>query len=506
MQQRRKLGLILAVILTVSLFLGMATTTYAESAVKTINIFSLNAFHGRLEADRGIAGAALVGAYVKHYRDPANDVLVDAGNYLQGTAVSTATYGAPVVEFYNMLGMDAAVVGNHEFDWGVPKLAETMAKASFPLLSANIVGADGTPIDWAKPYVIVEKNGLKVGIIGLINPDHKSAINVDYVKDLEFKDAAETANALIPEVRAAGADIVVLVGTIGGVTDEAGVASGDLIDFAGKVQGADAIVGSLHATVTTMVNGVPVVQAFRYGEKLGHITLSYDTAAKKVVESAVEVLDIKENTLTLEPDAEIAAMVAGYSDELNKTYSVKIGSLDKDLVRVGGEENPIWNWVADSMRESAGTQIAFTNPGGLRADMAAGDININGIYQVMPFPNTIVKGEMTGADFKAFLEQVATIGVIPMSGVVFQYDSTAAEGCRVVNVTLADGTAINDAAVYTVATNNFFAGGTDGYTLLANFAWTDTAVMIRDAMIANVNANGTIKSDIDGRLVDVSKK
>lgn len=474
-----------------------------EDTVKTIDIFSLNAFHGRLEEDRGTVGAALLGAYVKQNFEPENDILVDAGNYLQGTAVSTATYGEPVVEFYNMLQMDATVVGNHELDWGTEKLAETMEKANFPLLSANIVNKDGSAIDWAKPYVIVEKNGVNIGIIGLINQAHAKAISADYMKDIEFKDAAETANALIPEVREAGADVVVLVGTIGGVTDADGVSSGALIDFAEAVEGADAIVGSLHALVSMKVKDVPVVQAFRYGEKFGHITLSYDTEKKEVVDSAVEIIDVLDNPQALEADAEIATMVAKYADELNATYSVKIGSVDQDLVR--GVDSPISNWVTDSMRESAGTQIAFTNPGGIRADVAAGDLNINAIYEVMPFPNTIVTGEMTGAEIKAFFEQVATVGIIPMSGVVFQYDLSKEEGSRVVSIALADGTALEDEQVYTVATNNFFAGGTDGYTELANYEWTDTAVMIRDAMIENVKANGTISTELDGRLVNVAE-
>ncbi|MDR2505515.1 MAG: 5'-nucleotidase C-terminal domain-containing protein [Oscillospiraceae bacterium] len=505
MRFQKRACLLLALLVAISLAFGGTIAAAEDSTVKQINIYSLNAFHGRLEADRGTPGAAVVSAYIKNYLNPETDILVDAGNYLQGTAVSTATYGAPVVDFYNAIGMTATVVGNHEFDWGVARLAETMAKADFPLLSANIVNADKSAIDWAQPYTLVERDGITIGIIGLINPSHRSAINVDYLKGLVIEDAAEIANALIPKVRAEGADIVVLVGTIGGLTDDAGVAYGDLIDFAGKVQGADAIVGSLHATVSTKVNGVPVVQAYRYGTMLGHIALSYDTETNTVVDSGVEVLPIDGNPLALEADSDVAAIVAGYADELNATYSVTVATLANALTRGAGVESAIGNWVTDSMRESAQTQIAFTNPGGLRADLPAGDININSIYEVMPFPNTVVHGEMTGAQLKSFLEQVAAVGIIPISGVKFTYDLSKDAGGRFVSVTLSDGSPIEDEAVYTVATNNFLAGGTDGYTELANVEWTDTAVLVRDAMIENVKANGTISEELEGRLVDLAK-
>ena len=474
--------------------------------IKQIDLLSINAFHGRMESDESTVGAAKLASYINYYRNknPKYTVVLDAGNALQGTALTTVTYGKPVVDFYNRISLDAMCVGNHEFDWGVKQLTDTMKFAKFPLVSANI-NENGKPASWTSPYVMLNKGGIKIGVIGLINPKHKDAIAAENMKDIEFVDAVNKANALIPEVKAKGADIVVILANIGGVTDPVtGVASGDLLDFAKQVKGADAIIGSLQDTVVTKVNGIPIVEAFRYGEKLGHIQLSYDLKNKKVVGSSVSLIDVINDNLKLSPDVNIQSMVDGYAKELNAINEVPIGTLDKDLVRTAGESE-IGNWVVDSMRESAKTQIAFTNPGGIRADLKAGNITINNIYMVMPFPNTIVTGNMTGIQIKAFLEQCASVGPIPLSGIKFTYDSSKEVGKRLVTVTLSDGTPINDKDNYTVATNNFLAGGKDGYTTVADTEWTDTTVLIRDAMINNVKTNEGITAKIEGRIIDIGK-
>jgi 2',3'-cyclic-nucleotide 2'-phosphodiesterase/3'-nucleotidase len=469
--------------------------------IKTIDILTLNAYHGRLEADNESVGAAALATVIKKHKvlNPEGTILLDAGNALQGTSLSSATYGKSVVDFYNRIGMDAMCVGNHEFDWGVEKLTKTMEFAKFPLLSANIY-ENGKRVKWAKPYEIIEKNGVKIGVIGLIEATHKERIAKVHVETLEFKDAAEEANLLIPKVRKEGADIIVLLSNIPGITDaETNEVSGNLIELAKKVKGADAVVGSLHKTVCTKVNGIPVVEAYRYGEKIGHITLEFNIKDKKVINSKVELINVK-----IEEDKEVAEMINKYAEDLKAYNETVIGKTDKDLKR-SSTENEIGNWSADSIRESAGTQIAFTNPGGLRADLSAGDITINDVYKVMPFPNTVVKGKMTGKQIKAFFEQCITVGVIPVSGIKVEYDLSREEGNRVVKLTLSDGTVIDENKTYTAATNNFLAGGKDGYTILGDIEWEDTTVLVRNAMIENVEINGGIKCKIEERVKDISK-
>ena len=344
-----------------------------------------------------------------------------------------------------------------------------------------------------------------VGIIGLIDPSHYNSIASSSLEGLAFMDAALTANHYIGELRAEGVDVVILLAMVPGWTNADGTASGNLIDLAYAVPGADAIVGSLHNEVATVVDGTPVVLAWRYGEKLGHITLAYDTSNRRVVSSSVELIDVIGNPLKLEADTAIATMLDGYVQLLKEANTKVIGTVDKDLAR-GSGETAIGNWIVDAMNESAHSQIAFTNPGGIRADLKAGPITGNDIYAVCPFPNTICTTTMQGEQLLRFLEQCATIAPIPISGLKFGFDKNRSEGSRLIFAELMDGTPIQKDQMYAVTTNSFLKDGKDGYTVLGeNTGWVDTSVLMRDAMTQYVQKYGTIRTVLDGRIVNLTK-
>lgn len=490
--------------------LASAVLLFANAVVEEpdpvrLDIYSTNAFHGRLEADDG-AGAALLAAYIEHFREENPDmVMLDAGNALQGTAVSTFFDGKPVVEFFNMAGYDALNCGNHEYDWKPSALKEIVKDAQAPFLGANVITRNGKPVDFTVPYTIVERAGVGVGILGLIDPGHFDAIAASSLEGLAFIDAAAVANYYIPIMRRQGADVIVLLAMVPGHTDENGVAQGNLVELAKDVEGADAIVGSLHDEVAAVIDGKPVVLAWRYGEKLGHISLVYDRTSGKVVDGSAEVIQVKGNPLGLEPDKEVAEMVASYAEKLKEANSKPIGKVSKTLPR-GGGETAIGNWIVDSMKESAHAQIAFTNPGGIRAELPAGEITGDAIFKICPFPNTICVATMKGGTLLRFLEQCASVAPIPISGVRFSFDKNLPEGQRVVEAALSDGTPIEEGADYRVATNSFLKDGKDGYTVLAEVdGWEDTGVLMRDAMTAYVLSHGEVNAETEGRITDLTK-
>lgn len=504
---KKCLRFLITMLLMVSTLFLVTAQPIAERPpeIVSLDIYSTNALHGRLENDDG-AGAALLGSYIHHFRTQNPDmIMLDAGNALQGTAVSTFFDGKPVIEFFNLAGYDALNCGNHEFDWKPSDLVKIMKDANFPFLGANIITRDAKPVDFTTPYVILNRGGVSVGIIGLIDPSHYNSIASSSLEGLAFMDAALTANHLIPILRGKGVEVIVLLAMVPGWTDENGKAEGNLIDLAYAVPDADAIIGSLHNEVVTTIEGTPVVLAWRYGEKLGHINVHYDKANKRVVSSQVELITVKGDPLHLGEDAPIARMLKKYTDALKESNTKQIGIVEKALVR-GPGETAIGNWIADAMNESAKSQIAFTNPGGIRADLPAGPITGDGIYKVCPFPNTICTTTMEGSQLLRFLEQCATLNPIPISGLKFGFDKNLPEGSRVLFADLMDGTAIKGDVLYKVTTNSFLKDGKDGYTVLGeNLGWIDTSVLMRDAMTQYVMKYGTVKAELEGRIVDLTK-
>ncbi|WP_427340362.1 5'-nucleotidase C-terminal domain-containing protein [Caloranaerobacter sp. DY30410] len=479
------------------------------STIKRIDILTSNDFHGKLEGGYE-AGAAKFAAYMQYYKNmnPEGTVILNAGDAFQGTPMSNLLRGKPVVEMMNMIGFDAMTIGNHEFDWGIEAILDTLKNANFDLVVANIY-ENGKPVDWAKPYTIIEKNGVKIGIIGLATPETAITAHADYVGSYEFKDPVEICNKLIPEVKQQGAEIIILLGHLPATQDkETKEITGELADLAKGVTGADAAIGGhSHSQVAGIINGIPVIQAYKHGRMIGHITLYYDTKAKKVVGNNIELIEVRKGNLNIEPDAKVQAMVDKYNEELKPIFGEVIGKTETDIVRDYNNESAMGNWITDVMREKAGVQIAFTNAGGIRTDLTAGDITVGDIFEVMPFDNTIVTGEMTGAQIKAILEQSVTLykGMLQISGMKFTYDSTKPEGERVIDIYLEDGTPIEMDKTYTVATNDFLAGGQDGFVTLKEVKWTNTFILLRDALIENVRNNKTISPKVEGRITDVSK-
>ncbi|MDF2592421.1 MAG: 5-nucleotidase, partial [Clostridia bacterium] len=200
--------------------------------------------------------------------------------------------GNPVMAIMNDIGFEAMSIGNHEFDWGLEKLQGLSDKADFPFLAANIVmkGTNTTP-KFAEKYVIVKRDGLNIGIIGLATPETLSKTKAENVAAYDFKNPAETVNALVPELKKAGADIVVVLSHLGAAQDsKTQVITGEAAELAKAVTGVDAIIaGHSHLTVAGRVNNIPIVQAYYNGRSVGHIDLIVDSATKQIVENNVYV-------------------------------------------------------------------------------------------------------------------------------------------------------------------------------------------------------------------------
>jgi 2',3'-cyclic-nucleotide 2'-phosphodiesterase/3'-nucleotidase len=481
--------------------------------VKKLDLLTTNDFHGMMEGGYE-AGAAKLAAYLEYYKgmNEEGTILLDAGDSFQGSPMSNLLFGEPVVKFFNEMGYTATVVGNHEFDWGIDKITETMKDngATYPLLTANVY-KDGKLAEWATPYLLTDVNGVKVGVLGLTTPDSAVTAHKDFVGEFTFEDPIKISNAMVKELESKGAEVVIALGHIPADQDrETGEITGELVDLVKGVDGLDAAIGGhSHRVVTGMVNDTAVVMGYKHGRMIGHVTLYYDTVTDEVVKTVVEAIEVRKGELDVEENAVVAEMVAGYAKELEPVFGEVVGTFTKELTRNYNAPSEAGNWFTDVMRAQSGVDFAFTNAGGIRADIDAGEVTVQEIYTIMPFDNKTVTSEMTGKDILALLEQGCTLqkGMLQISGLTFTYDSSKPEYSRVVEVTMADGTKLDPEKTYTVATNDFLAGGQDNYKTLADFTFSDAyqAELIRDQLIEELKAAKEFTPDGTLRAVDVAE-
>lgn len=493
-------------------FLQKYLKNYKDFGIREIDIFATNDFHGALEGGYE-AGIAKMASVFEDYKmeNPKGTIILDAGDRFQGTPLSNVFYGKPVAEAFNSIGYSAATVGNHEFDWGIDKVLDTREEVgvTFPLIAANIYDKSTNKLaEWAEPYTIIERNGVKIGIIGLATPDTLETAKLEFIKDYDFKDPIEITNALVPEVREAGADLVILLTHIPAYQDrDTKEITGPLADLANGVSDVDGIIGGhSHKAVSGIINGIPVVEGYKNGRMLSHLTIYYDMDNNEVVNSYADVVEVRKTTLPVEPDVEIQSIVDIYNVDVKPIFDVVIGTTTVDLTRDFNNESNVGNWMTDLMKEKAMTQIAFQNAGGIRTDLPAGDLTIGDIFTLMPFDNTIVTAEMTGAQIKSVLEQSVTLykGMMQISGLTVKYDSTKPEYERIIEITLEDGTPLEMDKIYTVATNDFLSGGQDGYKTLGEVDWTNTYELVRESMIEKIKEVKEIAPAVEGRMIDLS--
>ncbi|HXF94863.1 MAG TPA: 5'-nucleotidase C-terminal domain-containing protein, partial [Gemmatimonadales bacterium] len=245
----------------------------SEGDSTLLRILTIADFHGALlprtwawSEGRPVGGAAALKTWLDSLARACGcpTVRLDAGDQMQGTAISALAYGRPALDVLNTFGLDAAAVGNHEFDWSVDTLRVRIGAARYRFLAANITDPSGSARpEWAEPWALIERGGAKVAVIGLAYPGTATSTAPWNVRGLRFGDPADAVRRALPGVRAAGADFVIVLAHEGAVCDSAGCRGG-IVDLARRLDSAavDLIVaGHTHRVVRTTVNGIPIIQA-----------------------------------------------------------------------------------------------------------------------------------------------------------------------------------------------------------------------------------------------------
>ncbi|HUK64485.1 MAG TPA: 5'-nucleotidase C-terminal domain-containing protein, partial [Dongiaceae bacterium] len=485
----------------------------------TIRVLEITDFHGAIlggarerRTGRPIGSSVALAAQLKRLtrENPEGTVLVDGGDWYQGTMISNLAFGRPVVEQMNALGEVAAAIGNHEFDWSVDTLERRVHEFKGAALGANMIQRkNGKRPSWVRADTTVTRRGVRVGILGLCYPLTPTVTLPANVAMLRFDDDSATAVPIVKRLRHAGATVVVGVGHIPGNSDSLRRPTGDIARLARGVPGVDVWYGGhSHNQIVGEVNGVPTMISGAHGEVIGVCDLVTDPVRHRVIEHRFRLETVYADELP--PDSAMAANVERWNRDIGPLAAEVVGASAAPVTRSGGE-NLIGELVSDAMRAGPGIDIAMTNSGGLRADLPAGPITRGGIYEVMPFENTVVTMKLSGAEVRRALEDGLRHGrVTQVSGIRYTFDNAAAPGSRVQALTLADGSALADTRDYVVAVNNFMADGGDEYDTLKNARdKTDTNVTVRDRIMDYVRRRcvGGAVLDVkgDGRITRISR-
>lgn len=493
-----------------------ALTLVANTRYPQIRVLETSDFHGAIlpgarerRTDRAVGGSAVLAAWIGKLRaeNPEGTVLLDGGDCFQGTMISNLQFGRPVVEQMNALRYTAFAVGNHEFDWTADTLERRVRQMEFAALAANMkLRRGGRLPKWVRADTAFTRRGVDVGVVGLSYRNTPSVTLAQYVAHLRFEDDSVAAARSVPRLRKAGADVVLGVGHVPAESDTARRAlRGDLVRLARGVPGVDAWFGGhSHNQVVDEVNGVPVLIPGSHGQYVAICDLVVDGVTGKVVERRTRLQPTYADEVT--PDPAMAARVERWNAGVAPLAAVELGRNVRTLTRNRNRESALGDFVADAMRAAAGADLALQNSGGLRADLKEGVITRGAIYEVMPFDNTLVTMELTGAEIRRVFEEGLRFGrIAQLSGVRIAFDPDRPAMDRVVKLTLANGAPLEDGRTYKVAVNNFMATGGDDYDTLAKGRnVVDTGILVRGVLEDHVTAltrrGQALDVKLDGRI------
>ncbi|WP_311777305.1 bifunctional metallophosphatase/5'-nucleotidase [Trueperella abortisuis] len=430
-------------------------------------------FHG------GIARLSTVLAEQKALGIPVD--VAFGGDLGGGTLFGALFHGSAMVEAFNLLGVNVAGFGQHDFDYGLGTLRENIANSSFPWVSSNLT-AGGKPINGEENVAIIRQVGdVKIGYLGLTLGMETTSAG----KDVDQADYVAAAKAAVTKLE--GADVVVALAQFPLAADATRLQTEvPQIDVVLREENAFAQEGN---DVTTLPDGrFAVAPEGNYGS-LARINFIKNTDGTwRATHQEVQI------NATVAEDPAILPLQQKYIDELEKRLAKQVACSDQAYTR----PQPLGALAAEAFRNAADAQIGWLNAGGMRADLAGGPLAMKDILAVFPYSNQVMKVEVTGAQLRLGLEQGAdsapagNSGGYPiLAGASFTYDDDGQPGAKITDLKLADGTPISDSDVFTLALTNYVVNGGNKVTAFGS------AKVLVDAGFAG--------SDFDALVAQLSK-
>jgi 5'-nucleotidase len=543
---------------------------WKNDPVINIKLLGINDFHGQLSprvvATRPAGGAAVLASYLRAAAEAAKDgaFIVHAGDHVGASPPNSALLqDEPAIGVLNQLANQQCLparllrklpyeiqayaqprcnvvgtFGNHELDEGIseatrliyggnhedgPFLEQRWQGARFPYISANVLDAT-TDRPVIQPYTVKVVNGIAIGFIGAVLKETPTIVTPTGVAGLKFVDEADAINAAVKQLKRQGVKTLIVTIHQGtgqpsyvGPTDPAVLPpSGPIAQIVKRLDSEVDVVVSGHAhgfTNALVPNSagkqILVTQAFSASTAYGEIDLAISRKSADVVEkSAAIVTTWGDEGPGLVPDAKVAELVAQADARVAPLVSRLVGIVTTPLTRAENSagESSLGNLIADAQRITTNVEFAFMNPGGIRADLDAGEVTWGELFAIQPFGNDLVSMDLTGMQIKTLLEQ-QWVGqpfprMLKTSGLIYTWDGLRPVGDRVVQILKADGTPVDPAAIYRVTVNSFLAAGGDGFVVLPSGTHRVVGPVDLTALVEYVESlPEPFSAAIEGRIV-----
>ncbi|MBM7454128.1 putative repeat protein (TIGR02543 family) [Acholeplasma morum] len=406
--------------------------TKPEITLDYLDIFYVNDTHGSIERSGYDLGLAYISNYVNYYRaqNPNGTILLSGGDMFQGSALSNYYMGLSTLNIMNEMGFDAMTLGNHEFDWGIEVIQQYFDgaydnyDANFPILAANAVKAGTTtPIEHIDPYTIIERGGVKIGVIGTIGSSLENSIAYSRINGYEFLDERSYIEYYTEELRTEeDVDYVILM-----MHDNGSIYN---LDQLAKLTGSKKIDLMFNAHthqryVNEYSNGLLEVQSGSNGRYVGTVRIDLSTGS-------ISAKNVNDHEALYEADPKVERLINAYKQETDELFN-------REIIRSSSyySQDEIARWLAKVIVKQTGANIAFQNIGGTRADIRPNEaLTLGKLFQIFPFDNVIKTVLMDGGMINNIKDE-------------YLYSS--------------DGTVFQSGKLYLVATNDYVFDKTDGF-------------------------------------------
>lgn len=473
-----------------------------------IDILAHADFSGRLRRTKKYPGHAVYATTIENLRslNPDGTLLLDAGDEFS----TTFWGGLPMVKAVSLVKTDAMTLGNHEFDRGESWQQECIQAADFPILCANVVRkADGKLIPGTKPWVMLERKGVKIGILGITTEYTPYMVTASSFQPFAMLSCADTCRKYIPEMKAAGAEITVLLSHIPFYVEENSV-TGELVELLEQIPTVDVCIGGhIPGDFAGIWNDTIILKGGFGGVSLPHATLIFDTETGKITEKSCRTHLTDRNLVPLPHYKAYADSVTKPFDDFFEkplTYTDESWS-----IRLSAETR-LGNFLAQCVEEAAGADIAYMNATSSGGSIQPGPVTAEDITGVMGFNDPILKAQITGRQLWELFELVyeperfGNNAGLFYSGIVVYADHTKPAFQKIQNITLRDGTPLQMEKLYTVATSEYMSsGGNDTGLVARQLQWTKIGVKMYDALFASIEKHGCLYVTPEQRMHEIGR-
>jgi len=556
MRNTKYLQISVAILLTVVLAVGLfSPVTARPERTVDVKLLAINDFHGALDPPSGsggligttsAGGVEYLGTHVRQRWSP-NTLFVAAGDLIGATPLISALFhDEPTIEAMSRLGMSYSAVGNHEFDAGWQELLRLQKGgchpesgcftdkryrgAGFEYLGANVI-VDATGKTLVQPYAVANFTGVKVGFIGVVLESTPSIVTLAGVAGLTFEDEVEAINRTVERLKQIQVNTIVVLIHEGGYQsvplNESTVNAchnlqGPIVDIVMNSHPAvDVfITGHTHGAYNCVIDDRIVTGAASNGRVLTEVNLTIDKFSGEVIHAQAENHIV---TRDVPPDPEMTALVDFYRELSAPLAGRVIGTITEDITRTANAagESALGDVIADAqLFESAqpmygSAQVAFMNPGGIRADLIynqisageqPGEVTYSEAFTVQPFYNYLVSMDLTGAQIKTLLEQqfdnptVGSSRILQVSeGFSYSWSTSAPTGNKVSDIML-NGVPVDPAGVYRVTVNSFLADGGDNFFVLRDGVNRFVGILDIDALVSYFGTHSPVAPGPQNRI------